>query len=87
MNDVSGSVPADVTPEVFAAALAACGRSYSPYSHYPVGAAVRTATGEIGPALDDRKTQLPRPEDLRSQRRRLPRPGGGAVHRRVHRRL
>jgi cytidine deaminase len=37
----------DSVRELFAAALAARARSHSPYSHYQVGAAVRTTTGEV----------------------------------------
>lgn len=33
--------------DLFAAATAAMANSYSPYSHFPVGAAIRTATGAI----------------------------------------
>lgn len=33
--------------ELFDAALAAQAHSYSPYSHYPVGAAVRSASGRV----------------------------------------
>ena len=33
--------------ELYEAAVAALGQSYSPYSHYPVGAAVRTASGRV----------------------------------------
>ena len=35
------------TRELFDAALAARERAYCPYSHYPVGAAVRATSGEI----------------------------------------
>lgn len=37
----------DPEPELFAAALAMRGRAYTPYSHFDVGAALRTDTGEI----------------------------------------
>jgi cytidine deaminase len=41
-------IPMDPALEdLFEAARAAQERAYSPYSHYPVGAAVRTASGEI----------------------------------------
>jgi len=33
--------------ELVAAARDACARSYSPYSHFPVGAALRTADGRV----------------------------------------
>ena len=33
--------------ELYEAAVGALERSYSPYSHYPVGAAVRTASGRV----------------------------------------
>ena len=33
--------------ELYEAAVAAFEQSYSPYSHYPVGAAVRTASGRV----------------------------------------
>ena len=34
-----------VTDELFRAARAAMARAYAPYSHFPVGAALRTADG------------------------------------------
>ena len=36
-----------VTDELFAAARAAMARAHAPYSHFPVGAALRTADGRI----------------------------------------
>ena len=37
----------DSLDELFAAALAARGKAYAPYSRFPVGAAVRTASGTV----------------------------------------
>ena len=45
MTDVEG-LPASAI-ELYEAAVDALRRSYSPYSHYPVGAAVRTASGRV----------------------------------------
>ena len=45
MDDVN-ELPASAR-ELYEAAVAAMAMSYSPYSGYPVGAAVRTASGRI----------------------------------------
>jgi cytidine deaminase len=45
MDDLS-TLPASAR-ELFDAASAAMANSYSPYSDYPVGAAVRTASGQV----------------------------------------
>ena len=45
MTDVEG-LPASAI-ELYEVAVDALKRSYSPYSHYPVGAAVRTASGQV----------------------------------------
>ena len=45
MDDLN-ELPASAR-ELYDAAIAAMARSYSPYSGYPVGAAVRTASGQI----------------------------------------
>ncbi len=37
----------DSARELYEAAVAAKTNSYSPYSHYPVGAAIRTASGKV----------------------------------------
>jgi cytidine deaminase len=40
-------MPADGVNELFQAALAAHGRAYAPYSHFHVGAAVRSGSGAV----------------------------------------
>jgi cytidine deaminase len=45
--------------ELYEAANGAMGRSYSPYSGYPVGAAVRTATGRIFAACNVENASYP----------------------------
>ena len=47
MDDATSDAPNEVSGELFAAALRAHGRAYAPYSGYPVGAAVRTVSGEV----------------------------------------
>ena len=46
VDDVTSALPEEIA-ELFAAACEVRQRSHSPYSEYPVGAAIRTTRGEV----------------------------------------